>query len=130
MKSYRSHRIVTETEIVDGWLSVDDQGKIAAIEATPSGEPVIEYQDHWLFPGLIDPHLHGLECIKNNGCRTDSSHGRCLVMGRGYRLRAFLYFIRLYAGECQGPASGEKPADTGRGDLGTVYGRSFLQSGI
>ena len=59
MKSYRSHRIVTETEIVDGWLSVDDQGKIAAIEATPSGEPVIEYQDHWLFPGLIDPHLHG-----------------------------------------------------------------------
>lgn len=59
MKSYRSHRIVTETEIVDGWLSADEQGKIAAIEASPSGEPMLDYQDHWLFPGLIDPHLHG-----------------------------------------------------------------------
>ena len=59
MKSYRSHRIVTETDVVDGWLTVDEAGSIIAVETTPQGEPVVDYQQDWLFPGLIDPHLHG-----------------------------------------------------------------------
>ena len=59
MKSYRSHRIVTETDVVDGWLIVDEAGSIIAVETTPQGEPVVDYQQDWLFPGLIDPHLHG-----------------------------------------------------------------------
>lgn len=59
IKSYRSHRIVTETEVIDGWLSVDDDGRIAAVEDRPSGMPILDYQQDWLFPGLIDPHLHG-----------------------------------------------------------------------
>ena len=59
MKSIRSHHIVTETEVVDGWLTMDDEGRIAAIGDTPVGERIEEVQDDWILPGLIDPHLHG-----------------------------------------------------------------------
>lgn len=59
MKSIRSHHIVTETEVVDGWLTMDDEGRIAAIGDTPAGERIEEVQDDWILPGLIDPHLHG-----------------------------------------------------------------------
>ena len=34
MKSYRSHRIVTETDVVDGWLTVDEAGSIIAVETS------------------------------------------------------------------------------------------------
>ena len=59
MKSIHSHHIVTETEVVDGWLTIDDEGRIAAIGDTPVGTRIEEVQDDWLLPGLIDPHLHG-----------------------------------------------------------------------
>lgn len=59
MKSIHSHHIVTETEVVDGWLTIDDEGRTAAIGDTPVGTRIEEVQDDWLLPGLIDPHLHG-----------------------------------------------------------------------
>ncbi|WP_302925851.1 N-acetylglucosamine-6-phosphate deacetylase [Holdemania filiformis] len=59
MQSFRSHRIVTETEVIDGWLTVNEDGRIEAVEMTPSGKQINDYENDWLFPGLIDPHLHG-----------------------------------------------------------------------
>ncbi len=59
MKSFRSHRIVTESEVIDGWLILADDGRIEAIDTVGQGEKIEDYQEDWLFPGLIDPHLHG-----------------------------------------------------------------------
>ena len=68
MKSIRGHHIVTETEVVDGWLTIDDEGRIAAIGGTLLEKGLRGgLGTDWLFTGLIrspSAWLYGLERIK------------------------------------------------------------------
>ena len=69
MKSIHSHHIVTETEVVDGWLTIDDEGRIAGIGDTPVGTRIEEVQGRLAFTWFdrsSSAWLYGLERLENN----------------------------------------------------------------
>lgn len=74
--------IVTETEIVSGYLIIEN-GKILEIsQSQPQGE-VVDFGDFYIIPGFIDLHIHGIHhALVDNGvgdlkeiCRTLPQYG-------------------------------------------------------
>lgn len=74
--------IVTETEIVSGYLIIEN-GKILEInQSQPQGE-VVDFGDFYIIPGFIDLHIHGIHhALVDNGvvdlkeiCRTLPRYG-------------------------------------------------------
>ena len=74
--------IVTETEIVSGYLIVENGKIIEITQSQPQGE-VIDFEDCYVIPGFIDLHIHGVRrALVDNGvndlkeiCKTLPQYG-------------------------------------------------------
>ncbi|MDD2750086.1 MAG: alpha-D-ribose 1-methylphosphonate 5-triphosphate diphosphatase, partial [Acidithiobacillus sp.] len=60
--TFSNFRMVLEDRIVHGALTLDENGKIIALEEDPHPRPGSEDgQGDWLLPGLVDVHTDNLE---------------------------------------------------------------------
>lgn len=79
--------IVTENEIVSGFITVE-RGRIVAVsQSKPEGQ-ILHFRDHYIVPGFIDLHIHGIHTfLSDNGPEDLSSI--CLTLPQ-YGVTGFL----------------------------------------
>ena len=80
-------RIVTETEILDGYL-VLEHGRIAAVTRQTPGCEIEDHSEEYIIPGFIDMHIHGVHnFLVDDG--PEALKGMCRVLPQ-YGVTSFL----------------------------------------